>query len=334
MATVKKFNAIDRIGEIAGSFGQAMDKYSQVAQQSNAQTLQNEALRRQKAIQGMEVEAKLTEQTGKNAIGSGLGEKIISGQIVPEDAFAALKTTPKFEADQNKSKSEREKAAYEADQRSKPVTERDDYIKAAGVAKIRGEAQAVGETRRAELERNKKLEEAKIPDFDIADPTVIPSTKDAEEIKKLNGSNKSFQEIGQSSKELLKKANPRDPRYYMSNDWRLLNQGLTKMKLQAKNLEDLGVLNGPDLSLVNETLGGLNPTNLALLGPEKAAERLQAALDSANKVMNNAASARNYKPKGQGVSAPAAPKQGHVEDGYIFLGGDPKNPQSWAKANS
>jgi hypothetical protein len=47
------------------------------------------------------------------------------------------------------------------------------------------------------------------------------------------------------------------------------------MKLQAKNLEDLGVLNGPDLGLVNETLGSISPTSLAVLGPKAAADRVK-----------------------------------------------------------
>jgi hypothetical protein len=76
------------------------------------------------------------------------------------------------------------------------------------------------------------------------------------------------------------------------------------MKLQAKNLEDLGVLNGPDLSLVNETLGSITPFTLAQLGPEAAAKRIKGALDNANNVLVNTAAARNYKPKGSGNQAP------------------------------
>jgi hypothetical protein len=149
------------------------------------------------------------------------------------------------------------------------------------------------------------MKSAQIADFDIADQNIIPTSKDAEEVKKMNASNKSFQQIGIDTSALLGKADPTNPKYYISNDWKLLNQNLTKMKLQAKNLENLGVLNGPDLSLVNETLGDLKPSTLAILGPKAANERLQAALKTANSVMENAAAARNYRPKGaapQGVN--------------------------------
>jgi hypothetical protein len=86
--------------------------------------------------------------------------------------------------------------------------------------------------------------------------------------------------------------------------------------------------------LVNETLGAISPSSLAVLGPKAAQERLQGALDSANKVMMNAASARNYRPKSSESPGVQVPKKGEERKGYIFLGGDPSKPESWAKANS
>lgn len=207
---------------------------------------------------------------------------------------------------------QKSKALYEAGQLSKPVQERDDYIKSIDSAKARSEISSsvvadrmaaqeeqriAAEARKLENEKKGKIQEAQIQDFDLIDSNIIPSSKDAETVKGLNASNKSFQGLGTSVSEKLLKADPRNPAYYISNDWKLLQQDLTKMKLQAKNLEDLGVLNGPDLGLVNETLGSITPSTLAILGPQKAAERVKAAMDNSQKVLMNAASSRNYKPK-------------------------------------
>lgn len=300
----------DRIAKIAQGFNQGAQNFIQGQDRQRTQSLQDEANRRQQALQAMEIEAKISENTGKNVFGSGLGSRILSGEQV--DLQGALKDrgyTPKFEReealrqrDATKAAQEQEKYLYESSQRALPVEQRDDYKKSVAAASasagVRANAQEQIYNTRQEGERKKKIGEVQIPDFEIANPSIIPTTKDAEEIKKQNASNKTFQQIGARVKQNTLKANPRDPRYFLSNDWRVLNQDLTKMKLQAKNLEELGVLNGPDLSLVNETFGSLTPANLALLGPEAAAERLQGALDNAQRTLNNAASARGYSPKG------------------------------------
>lgn len=299
MATIKKFNAIDRIGEIAQGFQQGVNNYSQGMQQQRAIELQDEALRRQQALDAqnavtneLQIESKMSELTGKNLLGSGVGKAYMSGdQGSIAKLFETASMTPKFEAE----KANRElDAEYKRSQINKNNRTTTQPQKLSEEQKI---------DLRFEKERENKLKEASIPDFDLADTSIVPTTKDAEEVKKMNASNKSFQEIGQRAAVMLEKANPKDPRYYLSNDWKMLNQDLTKLKLQAKNLEDLGVLNGPDLGLVNETLGSISPTSLALLGPKAAADRVKMALDSANKVMLNAASARNYKPKSSGNSS-------------------------------
>lgn len=300
MATIKQFNVIDRIGEIADGFGKGAQNYAAGVQQHRTQELQAEALRRQQAVQELEVESALAEATGKNFIGSGIGSQYLqTGQI--EGLGEILKSTPntpKFDADQKRLNRQQEKEDYEARQRALPYDQRDDYKKAMDTARIRANATLGTMDAKNEIENQQKLKAAQIADFDIADTSIIPTTKDAEEVKKMNASNKSFQQIGTATSDLLSKADPRNPKYYISNDWKLLNQNLTKMKLQAKNLEQLGVLNGPDLSLVNETLGDLNPSSLAILGSKAAGERLSAALKTANSVMENAAAARNYRPKG------------------------------------
>jgi hypothetical protein len=348
MATIKQFNAIDRIGQVAQGIQKGMDNYSQLTQQGNqtlANALQLEAQRRQQAL-GMETA--LTQATGKNFIGTGVGDEYVKTGAVPSlsDLMQTTPMTPKTEVELSVLKNRNKKAQYDANQLDLPVDQRDDYKKSMAVAGVKAQSQIENMTTRNDLENKQKIKQAQIADFDIADPSVIPSQKDAEEVKSLNASNKSFQEIGARVVDRVKKADVLNPKYYISNDWTQLNQDLTKMKLQAKNLEDLGVLNGPDLGLVTQTLGDISPAKLALLGPEAAAKRVQSAMETSHKVMTNAASARNYNynPKSASGKAPvggqvnaggggmALPKVGQVMDGHVYIGGNPADPSSWSKA--
>lgn len=69
----------ERIAQIANNFGQGFQNYQQQRQMQENRSLQEEARRRQQAIQEMEVEAKLSESTGKNFMGSGAGKAFLSG---------------------------------------------------------------------------------------------------------------------------------------------------------------------------------------------------------------------------------------------------------------
>lgn len=294
----------ERIAQIAQGFGQGFQNFQAQQDRQRALSLQEEARKRQEALQALEIEAKLADTTGREVIGSGLGSKILKGETYDPSMIQGLGLSRKAQREEAILQKQSEDDALnkllkvkKIEELSKPFEQTREYQKAATMATIQGEARAEAEERKRESQLQKKMQEANIPDFEIADPSVIPTTKDAEEIKKLNASNKTFQEIGQRVKQNVLKANPRDPRYYISNDWRTLQQDLTKMKLQAKNLEELGVLNGPDLSLVNETLGGISPSNLAILGPEAAADRIKTALENSQRVLDNAAASRGYRPK-------------------------------------
>jgi hypothetical protein len=196
---------------------------------------------------------------------------------------------------------------YKDEQRNKKPEERDAVLEKIAVNKAKPIKPVMTYQEKLEeqdkFNTNKAIKASSISDFDIANPEIIPTPKDAEEVKKLNSSNKSFQNIGSRVSERMKTFNPRDPRAYITNDWKLIQQDITEMRLQAKELAKLGVLNGPDLTLVDETLGGLSPSNLALLGSDKARERIQAALKTAQDKLDFAASARGYKPKTSNIQS-------------------------------
>lgn len=176
-----------------------------------------------------------------------------------------------------------------------------------------------GEARKLEADRKKGLQDASIPDFEIASENIIPTAKDAEEIKKLNASNKTFAEIGDRAVAQVKKLDWKD-RTGFTSKYKDLQQSVTEMRLQAKNLADLGVLNGPDLQLVDETLGSVGVTDLNLYGPEEAAKRISSAVQTANQKLQNAASSRGYKPK-------VAPKKNVDPDDEAAIQWAQKNPK-------
>lgn len=79
-----------RIGEIANKFAQGIGGYAESQMQEakgmkderqyqDKLNLAEEAKKRQYAIQETEIEGKLSEQTGKNLLGSGVGKKILAG---------------------------------------------------------------------------------------------------------------------------------------------------------------------------------------------------------------------------------------------------------------
>lgn len=97
----------DRIRELADGFVKGFQGYSAGQQRQNdatrqmqAQELQKEALRRQQAMDALNIEAKLTDATGRNFLGSGVGEKFFSGGSQGiEELMQAAPVTPKYEAE-------------------------------------------------------------------------------------------------------------------------------------------------------------------------------------------------------------------------------------------
>lgn len=293
----------DRIAEIAQGFGQGVQNFQQVQNQQRAQDLQAEALKRQQALQAFEVENKLAEQTGK-IVPQGTGLAILSGQNI--DLAGALKSAPST----RKAELEAQDRIYKAEERAlnkqlkeaqvnelnKPFEQTRDYKKAVAIAGVQSSAKMDSEAMKQDMQLNKKVREASIPDFVVADPRIIPSAKDAEEVKKQNQAYKNFSNLGNDALSIVRNLNGYD-RTGLTNNYASLQQKITEMRLQAKEMANLGVLNGPDLGLVDQTLGGLDLVTLNRLGPEAAAKRIEEAISTAESKLNNAASARGYKSK-------------------------------------
>lgn len=122
-----------RIAEIANGFGKGLDNFNQGQNQQRAQSLQDEALKRQQAMQAFEIESKLSEQTGK-AVPQGTGAAVLNGMPVDFSALKAMPKTAKAEAEARKVEREnlkfqqdQEEVEYKKNQRSLPIHQRDSY---------------------------------------------------------------------------------------------------------------------------------------------------------------------------------------------------------------
>jgi hypothetical protein len=91
----------ERIAQIASGFGQGVQNYQQGQDRQRAQGLQAEATRRQQAMQELEIEGKLSEQTGKNLVGSGIGKQYLtSGMAGIGELMNSAPTSRKAELEQ------------------------------------------------------------------------------------------------------------------------------------------------------------------------------------------------------------------------------------------
>ena len=104
----------ERIAEIANGFGKGLQNFQQGQSQQRAQSLQDEASKRQQAVQAFEIEGKLSEQTGK-MVPQGTGRAILSGADI--DLGSILKAQPSTAKSENAAiKKQREDLKFQQEQ--------------------------------------------------------------------------------------------------------------------------------------------------------------------------------------------------------------------------
>jgi hypothetical protein len=121
-----------------------------------------------------------------------------------------------------------------------------------------------------------------------------------------------------------------------------LKSAFTAMQMAMKNAMELGALAGPDVDILNGLI--IDPTSMkadfVLKGPGMNAQLQQVDkfLDNKESILSGTYQAPNPMRGKQpaaaltpAVAAPAAPKLGAVDGGYLYTGGDPANPKSWQK---
>jgi hypothetical protein len=145
-------------------------------------------------------------------------------------------------------------------------------------------------------EYEKKKGAAPIPDFEVAEGQKL-APKDREILMSQNTAVKNISMVGDRLKQNLNKYGITSGTGATQGD-RIISQDLTDLQLQMKELFNLGVLNGPDLDLLNKNLGALqgpidmmNPLNTR----ESAMQQVQGVIDSAVSKLNNTAQARGAR---------------------------------------
>lgn len=136
-----------------------------------------------------------------------------------------------------------------------------------------------------------------LPDFEVT-PGVKLEDKDREVLKSQNTAVKNVSLVGKRLIDNIGKHGITSGSGVTQGD-RAVTQDLVDLQLQMKELFNLGVLNGPDLDLLNKNLGNLqgpvdmmNPFN----SRENAQKQVQNVIDSAINKLSNTAQARgaNY----------------------------------------
>jgi len=267
----------ERIAQIAAGFGQGIQNFQAGQARNEAQVLAEEARRRQQAIQEVEASAKLSEAYGRQITPEQV-RPLLGGQGSLNEILASAPVSRKAELEA--AKFERENQKYLLDQQKTM----------AQIENLRNKpANAM------ENEIKKEMAKAKIPDFEIADPGVLPSQKDAEEVKKMNTANKNFINSGNKALASLEGTSRIDATG-LTKKGGDFNQNVTEMKLQAKELANLGVLNGPDLKIVEDALGAAQ-RDMLIFGPTVAKERIAGSMKTAIEKLSNTATSRGYAPK-------------------------------------
>lgn len=130
---------------------------------------------------------------------------------------------------------------------------------------------------------------------------------------------------------------------------------LAQLLSKETALFNLGVLNGPDLDILEQVVsnpGGFKSgVAMARYGKDNYGIRLRNVQDLVDYKINKFYESNGLRPvkqipSGGNASPPAAqggsttpqngltgaPSVGQVEDGYVYIGGDPADPKSWTKA--
>jgi hypothetical protein len=140
----------ERIAQIAQGFGQGAQNFIQGQDRQRAQGLQAEATRRQQAMQELEIEGKLSEQTGKNLVGSGIGKQYLMGGMAgigelmnsAPTSRKAEQENLKLQRENEKYSQDQEKYNYDARQRSLPPEQRDSFKEGMAIASARAQTTA------------------------------------------------------------------------------------------------------------------------------------------------------------------------------------------------
>jgi hypothetical protein len=219
-----------------------------------------------------------------------------------------LKYTPPDRADTQAGRDETyaKLTAALADQEEKKRSEQQALLKDL-IAMKGGEYRfAVGE-KQANPFMAKAQQQANITGYEITDPqNVMPTSKDAEEIKKATASLKGLQSTGVKIQDDIGGSSPLDrfgavtipftDKKIGTEKGIALDSDLTDMVLQAKELANLGAITGPDMKLMESAMGNVTGLGSLVGGKERAKKQIGEIIDRAKTKMGLSATTRGYTP--------------------------------------
>lgn len=166
----------------------------------------------------------------------------------------------------------------------------------------------------------KALLGANITGYDVADPErVVPTAKDAEEVKKATASLKALQGTGTAVQRGFNEAGPLDRfgsvtipftnKKIGTEKGISLDSGITDMVIQLKELSNLGAITGPDMTLMESAMGNLTGVGSLIGDKDRAIKQLNDVLNRAKSKVETNATSRGYAPQAGYLDAPKQDKQ-------------------------
>lgn len=170
-----------------------------------------------------------------------------------------------------------------------------------------------------QMGQQQDLKKAQIPNFQVADPNIIPTEKSKEEVMKAATGAKNLEDIMVDLEGKLQDAGPFDRFGSFKIPFTTTEIGTKKGKdlealkteamLIKKDQAGLGALAGPDMALLEQNIGGVTGVGSMFNKASEHAERLRDASNRANKGAATLAQQRGYAPN-PGVLVPRqAPQQ-------------------------
>jgi len=163
----------------------------------------------------------------------------------------------------------------------------------------------------------KALLASNIAGYNVADPdNVVPTPKDAEEVKKATGSFKALQSTAdevmgnfEGASRLDRFGSVRIPftsKHIGTEKGMSLDSGLTDMVIQLKELANLGAITGPDLLLMESAMGNVTGIGSMIGGKPRALAQLTDVLKRARAKVQTNATSRGYAPQEGYLNSPTA----------------------------
>lgn len=164
--------------------------------------------------------------------------------------------------------------------------------------KLRAEVNKLNNPENENIKEFQKVSrERGVPGFQIANPNIIPTGKDQEQLKVQTEATKNIIKTAQNLASALESAGGPTSGLGLTSKDRNVGQFKRQLQLQMKELFNLGVLNGPDLDLLDDALGRIQgPIDQFVVDKSEAVEQINNVIQDALNRVATSAETRGYSP--------------------------------------